>query len=600
MCGILALIKASASDASVAADLHEALFMLQHRGQDAVGIATCASGGKIYQVKGNGLVSEVFNDNGSRVNQLPGYMGIGHLRYPTAGTSANSEAQPFYVNSPYGISFAHNGNLINATALKHFLDFEAHRHINTESDSELMLNIFANELNETGKARVNDKDIVEALQRMYARCVGGWACVAMLAGYGLIGFRDCYAIRPLIMGSRTSSNGKGTDYMLASESIALKQLGFRDFKDILPGQAVIIKKGFTPVTYQIQEQRRYAVDIFEFCYFARPDSIIDGISVNVSRKNMGTRLADKIKRVLTPEEISDIDVIIPIPETSVTSAPCVAAVLKKKFVQGFVKNRYVFRTFIMPGQGQRKQGVKRKLNAMDEEFAGKNVLLIDDSIVRGTTAREIVNMAREAGAKKVYFASCAPPVTHAHIYGIDLASPNELVAHDHGQDRAIDEIAKYIGADRVIFQDLQDLKAACSEAVVSRSAPPAPRDFEVGVFCGDYVTPVDEGYFQHLEEVRGETRKMKVLEKARLAVANGSEDPEEVAIVAKGVKVASNGEVVPATSSYEDPMSSQANGDTNGDANGDSKRRRRSREEGSPPKDRMDISLHNYRDFPAP
>ncbi|KAL8885736.1 MAG: hypothetical protein Q9205_003263 [Flavoplaca limonia] len=242
MCGILALIKASASDTSVAADLHEATFMLQHRGQDAVGIATCASGGKIYQVKGNGLVSEVFNDNGSRINQLPGY------------------------------------------ALKHFLDFEAHRHINTESDSELMLNIFANELNETGKARVNDKDIVEALQRMYGRCVGGWACVAMLAGYGLIGFRDAYAIRPLIMGSRPSNNGKGTDYMFASESIALKQLGFKDFKDILPGQAIIIKKGFTPVAYQIQEAKRYAVDIFEFCYFARPDSIIDGISVNVSRK----------------------------------------------------------------------------------------------------------------------------------------------------------------------------------------------------------------------------------------------------------------------------------------------------------------------------
>ncbi|KAL8754506.1 MAG: hypothetical protein Q9199_004300 [Rusavskia elegans] len=298
---------------------------------------------------------------------------------------------------------------------------------------------------------------------------------------------------------------------------------------------------------------------------------------------MGSRLADKIKRVLTPEEISDIDVIIPIPETSVTSAPCVAAVLKKKFVQGFVKNRYVFRTFIMPGQTQRKQGVKRKLNAMDEEFAGKNVLLIDDSIVRGTTAREIVTMAREAGAKKVYFASCAPPVTHAHIYGIDLASPNELVAHDHGQDRAIDEIARYIGADRVIFQDLQDLKAACSEAVVSKAAPSKPRDFEVGVFCGDYVTPVDEGYFQHLEEVRGETRKMKVMEKARIAVANGSVDQEEVDMVAKGVKVTSNGEVVPADA--------QVNGDT--------KRRRRSREESSPPKDRMDISLHNYRDFPA-
>ncbi|KAL8846832.1 MAG: hypothetical protein Q9221_008090 [Calogaya cf. arnoldii] len=308
---------------------------------------------------------------------------------------------------------------------------------------------------------------------------------------------------------------------------------------------------------------------------------------------MGSRLADKIKRVLTPEEISDIDVIIPIPETSVTSAPCVAAVLKKKFVQGFVKNRYVFRTFIMPGQTQRKQGVKRKLNAMDEEFVGKNVLLIDDSIVRGTTAREIVAMAREAGAKKVYFASCAPPVTHAHIYGIDLASPNELVAHDRGQDRAIDEIARYIGADRVIFQDLEDLKTACREAVVLKSAPYEQKDFEVGVFCGKYVTPVDEGYFQHLEEVRGETSKMKVLEEARQAVANGSVKQEDVDTVANGVKVTSKGEVVPATSNYEDSlMHSHVNGDNH-------KRRRPSREEGSPPEHRQDISLHNFRDFPA-
>ncbi|KAL8707989.1 MAG: hypothetical protein Q9220_007069 [cf. Caloplaca sp. 1 TL-2023] len=514
-------------------------------------------------------------------------------------TSANAEAQPFYVNSPYGICLAHNGNLINARDLRHFLDFEAHRHINTESDSELMLNIFANELNETGKARVNNNDIVKAMGRMlWSYWLSRLLWWEKVFTDGSSGSDDMLGIRPLVWGSRPSDSGEGTDYMMASESVALKQQGFREFFDVLPGQAVIIRKGVSsPDFYQIQERKSYTPDIFEFCYFARPDSIIDGIGVNQSRENMGTKLAGKILRTLSTEEVKGIDVIIPIPETANTATPFVAARLKRKYYQGFVKNRYSFRTFIMPGQKQRQMGVKRKLTTMDEKFAGKNVLLIDDSIVRGTTSREIVAMTREAGAGKVYFASCAPPITHAHIYGIDLASANELIAHDHGHDRAVEEIAKSIGADRVIFQDLDDLKAACFEAEVPRSPQQQrpPQDFEVGVFCGKYVTPVDKEYFKHLEQVRGHAREMKVVEKARKAVINGVAGREEVEIAAHGCQVTGNGELEPRasdrTTQGSDGSAVEAN--VNGFA---AKKARQSREEESVPRERMDISLHNYGD----
>ncbi|GKT86962.1 amidophosphoribosyltransferase [Colletotrichum tofieldiae] len=398
---------------------------------------------------------------------------------------------PFYVNSPYGVCLSHNGNLINAEELREFLDHEAHRHVNTGSDSELMLSVFANELNETGKARVNENDLFSALERTYKRCKGAWASVIMLAGYGVCGFRDPNGIRPLVWGSRPSHTLEGAmDYMLASESVALKQLGFSNITDI-------------------QEMESYSPDIFEYVYFARPDTTIDGISVHESRNLQGVKLADNIIAKLGEEAVKDIDVVIPIPETSNTAAAALAERLKKPYSMGFVKNRYVFRS--------RKQGVRRKLSTIDSEFKGKTVLLVDDSIVRGTTSREIVNMAREAGAKKVIFSSCSPAVLNPHVYGIDLATPNELIAHG----RSNSEIAEHIGADEVIYQTLEDLTASCAEL---SPRDPKTQTFEVGVFSGCYVTSIPEGYFERLYEARNSAKKRKAVVASSGPVAHGSAD----------------------------------------------------------------------------
>ncbi|CAG8464053.1 2904_t:CDS:10 [Paraglomus brasilianum] len=486
MCGIIATLLADHM-ASASYEILEGLHLLQHRGQDAAGIVTCGHKGRMYQRKSNGMVRDVIEQE--HMEYLVGPIGIGHVRYPTAGSSSHSEAQPFYVNSPYGIALAHNGNLVNAEALKVFLDKEAHRHINTDSDSEILLNIFANNLQQTGKVRINEQDIFTAIKGLNSQCVGGYACVVMIAGFGIIGLRDPYGIRPICFGKRKSP--KGWDYMIASESVALSANGFTDIEDIKPGEAVIITKQAVS-REQVTPIIEYAPCIFEFVYFARPDSVIDGISVYRSRLAMGEYLAEEVKRKFNGN--MDIEVVIPVPDTSRVAALQVAHKLQIVYREGFVKNRYVGRTFIMPGQQMRKKSVRRKLNAMALEFANKNVLLVDDSIVRGTTSKEIVQMARDAGAKKVYFASCSPAIRYPNVYGIDMPSRQELVAFDKSDE----EIAQAIGAD----EKLGDLIASCSQLNLDI------KTFDCSVFDGEYITgSVTAEYLENLERARNDKAK---------------------------------------------------------------------------------------------
>lgn len=488
MCGIIGIVAKS----SVNQALYDGLTVLQHRGQDAAGIITYDNG-KLFMRKDNGLVRDVFHTR--HMLKLPGTMGIGHVRYPTAGCSSSAEAQPFYVNTPFGVSLAHNGNLTNAEELKNDVFRDELRHINTDSDSEVLLNVFAQELHRLGKLRLNADDIFQAVSGVHRRCRGSYAAVAMITGIGIVGFRDPYGIRPMVFGKRDTA--LGAEYMIASESVAMNALGFELVRDVLPGEAVFIDINGALHTRQCAATTVYSPCIFEYVYLARPDSIIDGTLVYQARIRMGEKLARKILRE-RPDH--DIDVIIPVPDTSRTAALQLSYELGVDYREGFVKNRYIGRTFIMPGQKQRKQSVRHKLNAIDMEFKDKNVLLVDDSIVRGTTSQQIIQMAREAGANKVYFASAAPAVRYQNVYGIDMPSVNELIAHD----RTEREIAEEIGADWLIYQDLNDL----IEAV--RTGNPRVQRFDSSCFDGVYVTGgVDKPYLEHLEKLRCDTAKVQ-------------------------------------------------------------------------------------------
>jgi amidophosphoribosyltransferase len=487
MCGIVGVV----AHTPVNQLLYDGLLLLQHRGQDAAGIVT-SEGPVFHMYKGPGLVQNVFRTRNMR--DLMGSSGIGHCRYPTAGSAfSDSESQPFYVNSPFGITLGHNGNLTNSEALKRELWELDFRHVNTNSDSEVLLNVLALELERAAQHhRLDPEAIFKAVAGVHRRCRGAYAVVAMIAGYGMLAFRDPYGIRPLIIGKNEQMGG--TEYIAASESVAIEPLGFHVLRDVAPGEAIFVDTTGKFHARQCAEVSSLNPCIFEFVYLARPDSVIDGTSVYEARLNMGGALAEKIRGM---PEAADIDVVIPIPDSSRPSALELANRLGLKYREGFVKNRYIGRTFIMPGQAMRKKSVRQKLNPVGVEFKGKVVLLVDDSIVRGTTSREIVMMAREAGARKVYFASAAPPVRFPNVYGIDMPNLDELVAT--GRTEA--EIAHEIGADLLIYQELHALK----EAV--RAVNPKLVNFEASCFDGKYITgDITADYLSHLASERTEAR----------------------------------------------------------------------------------------------
>ena len=487
MCGILGIVARS----PVNQLLYDGLLLLQHRGQDAAGIVTSAHK-TFHMQKGNGQVRDVFRTRNMR--SLPGNMGVAHCRYPTAGSAFNlAEAQPFYVNSPFGIVLGHNGNLTNSDELKEEMFRQDLRHINTSSDSEVLLNVLAHELEKGSvKLLLEPQTIFKAVANVHRRCKGAYAVIAMIAGYGVLAFRDPYGIRPAVIG--INQTDAGPEYMVASESVAIDALGFRVLRDIAPGEAVFIDEDGNFHSQQCAPNPSLNPCIFEFVYLARPDSLIDGVSVYETRLNMGEKLAEKIRRDYRHLQI---DVVIPIPDSSRPSAMQLAQGLGVAYREGFVKNRYIGRTFIMPGHAVRRKSVRQKLNAIGMEFKGKNVLLVDDSIVRGTTSREIVQMARESGARRVYFASAAPPVRFPNVYGIDMPTRAELIA----SDRSEDEVAREIGADALIYQDLEALKEC-----VSRLNPKLG-SFETSCFDGRYVTgDVTSDYLRAIEVRRDAER----------------------------------------------------------------------------------------------
>lgn len=489
MCGVVGIVGSGTVNQSI----YDALTVLQHRGQDAAGIVTIDNQNRFRMRKANGLVKDVFQEH--HMQRLQGNLGIGHIRYPTAGSSSPSEAQPFYVNSPYGIALAHNGNLTNTDKLRNKVFELARRHINTNSDSEVLLNIFASELDKFPTYPLSPDNIFTAIHNVHTIIKGAYACVAMIIGHGLVAFRDPYGIRPLVIGRRVLENQK-IEYMVASESVALDILDFEFMRDVDPGEAIYITQDGQLYSQQCSDNPQYYPCIFEYVYFARPDSLMNGVSVYQSRILMGQKLGQKIAKEWKDV---DIDVVIPIPETSCDAALEIARILNKPYRQGFVKNRYVGRTFIMPGQTARKLSVRRKLNANRIEFEGKNVLLVDDSIVRGTTSEKILEMVRSCGAKKIYLASAAPEIRYPNVYGIDMPVASELIAYN----RTVDEIAKDIGADKLIFQNLSDLIDSI------KILNPNITHLECSVFNGKYITEdIDDKYLSSLEINRNDKIKL--------------------------------------------------------------------------------------------
>ena len=483
MCGVIGVV----SNSPINQVLYDGLLLLQHRGQDAAGIVS-GDGAMFHMHKGSGMVRDVFRTRDMRA--LAGRMGIAHCRYPTAGSAFDSaEAQPFYVNSPFGVVLGHNGNLTNGEQLKTEMIENDLRHINTNSDSEILLNVFAHELERAARGhRVDAETVFTAVAQVHRRCRGAYAVVAMIAGFGMVAFRDPFGIRPLVIGRNTESGS--TEYVVASESVAVDALGYQLWRDIEPGEAVVVESDATFHARQCAASPRLAPCLFEYVYLARPDSVLDGVPVYEARLNMGRALADRIRR---EHPGLPVDVVIPVPDTSRPSALELARSLDVNYREGFVRNRYIGRTFIMPGQAVRKRSVRQKLSAIGIEFRGKNVLIVDDSIVRGTTSHEIVQMAREAGANKVYFASAAPPVRYPNVYGIDMPTRAELLATDRDEQA----IAREIGADLVIYQDLQALIDSI------RLCNPALDEFETSCFDGRYVTgDVTADYLDQVEHSR--------------------------------------------------------------------------------------------------